>query len=137
MMIFCKRFLCLILILATTITFSLPRDLWALDEHVVSSDELQRSILIAAQERQEKIARIQQFFATEPGTHILKQAGVTSTQIERAVPQLSDQELTQLSLKTDAVQQDFAGGMTDHELVTVLIIVLLVVAIVAIVTHID
>src|SRR5262245_44444406 len=133
-MMICKRFVCLVLILATTITLSLPRNLFAFEEHLVSSVELQRSMLAAAQERQEKIVRLKQFFATDTGASILKQAGVTSSKIDRALPQLSDEELAQLSLKTEAVQTDFAAGYHEHELITVLIIVLLVVAIVAIAT---
>src|SRR3990172_1483924 len=102
MNLYCRRILSAVLIFATAITFSIPRDLLASENHLISPADLQRSIISAARARQEKIDNLKEFFASEIGRKVLRQAGVTSTKIENALPGLSNEELAQLSLKTQA-----------------------------------
>src|SRR5574341_1507479 len=134
---YCRKILSVVLILITALTVSFPRNLVASEDHLIAPSDFQHSMVVAAQARQQQIDGLKDFFASEIGRQVLKQAGITSTKIENALPRLSNDELAQLSLKADMVKSNFAAGYHEHQMITVLIIVLLVVAIVVVVASVD
>ncbi len=120
------------LLILATISFYSPQKL-AAEDHIVSSQELQNTIESAAQTRQEQIDQIREFFSSDAGAQVLKQAGVTSGKVEKVLPKLSDEEVSQLASKTQAVQANFAAGYHMSDPVTLLLIIFLVVAIVVLI----
>ncbi len=102
---------------------AVPQDLLA-QEHVVTSSELQRQTITAAQSRQEKIQNVQKFFASERAQKALKSARIDYQKVQKAVAQMSDQELTQLAAKTATTQKDFAAGALTNQELTYIIIAL-------------
>lgn len=101
----------------------LPADVLA-QNHVVSPKELQQQAIAAAADRQAKIDRVQQFFGSETAKKALKSSKIDYRKVQAAIPQLSDEELTQLAAKTDKAQQDFAAGALSNQQITYILIAL-------------
>ena len=64
----------------------------------------------------------------------MKSAHINPQQVKNAVPQLSDDELAQLSARSDKAQKDFAAGrISDRDLLVILIgfaaLILIIVAV--------
>jgi Flp pilus assembly protein TadB len=113
----------LALVVTLVAAFSVPQDVLA-QSHVVSPNELQQQAVAAAQDRQEKIERVQQFFASETAKKALKSADIDYGKIQKAIPQLSDDELATIAAKTDKAQQDFAAGALTNQQITYILIAL-------------
>lgn len=120
----------------TVFTFALmvvpPVDLIAAD-HIVKIEDLHKKMLTKSQTRLQNVTKIQQFLSTEPARQALKQAAVDPVKIEKAIPQLTDEELARIAAQADQVQRNFAAGYVDRDIVTLLLIVLLVVAVIVVV----
>jgi hypothetical protein len=105
------------------------------ESHVLSSNELQQQMITAANERQGKVERVQQFFGSEVAQKALKASGMNYKQVQSAVAQLDDRELAQLAAKTDKAQQDFAAGALSNQQITYILIALATAVIVIILVH--
>lgn len=101
----------------------LPQDVFA-QEHVVSSKDLHRDLVAAAQARQGNQAQVLKFFSSEQATKALKSANLPYQKVQRAVSQLSDAELARLAATTEKVQNDFAAGNLTNQQITYIIIAL-------------
>jgi hypothetical protein len=124
----------LALIVALIGVFAVPQDVLA-ESHVLSSNELQQQMITAANERQGKVERVQQFFGSEVAQKALKASGMNYKQVQSAVAQLDDRELAQLAAKTDKAQQDFAAGALSNQQITYILIALATAVIVIILVH--
>ena len=103
--------------------------------HVVSPAELQQATASAAQTRRQNIAKVEKFFSSEQARKSLKSAHLDPTQIKKAVPSLSDQELARLALRADKAQRDFAAGALNNQQITYILIALGAAVIVLIAVH--
>jgi hypothetical protein len=101
----------------------LPQDVLA-QEHVVSSKDLHRDLVAAAQARQGNQTKVLKFFSSEQAAKALKSANLSSQRVEKAVSQLSDDELARLAATTEKVQNDFAAGNLTNQQITYIIIAL-------------
>lgn len=113
----------LALVVTLVAAFSIPQDVLA-QSHVVSPNELRQQAVAAAQNRQQKIERIQQFFASATAQKALKGANIDCGKVQKAIPQLSDSELATIAAKTDKAQQDFAAGALNNQQITYILIAL-------------
>ncbi len=112
----------------------LPQDLFA-QEHVVSVQDLHRDLVAASQARQNNQAKVVKFLSTDLGQKALKSANLSYEKVQKAVSQLSDDELARLAAKSEKLQADFAGGkLSTNEtyiliaVATAVIILLIVIA---------
>ena len=112
----------------------LPQDMLA-QEHVVTAADLHRAMVAASQARDTSQAKVLKFLSTDPGRKALKSANVPYQKVQKALAQLSDEELARLAAKSEKWQADFAGGkLTTNEtyiliaVATALIILLIVIA---------
>ena len=101
----------------------LPQDLLA-QEHVVSAKDLHRDLVAAAQARQGNQAKVLKFFSSEQANKALKSANLPYEKVQKAVSQLSDDELARLAATTERVQNDFAAGALTNQQITYIIIAL-------------
>ncbi|HWR17875.1 MAG TPA: hypothetical protein VN577_23805 [Terriglobales bacterium] len=101
----------------------LPQQLLA-QEHVVSSDAIQRELLKSAAQRSQNEQSLKAFFGSEQATRSLKKAGINPEQVTNAISQLSDDELAQISAKAQSAQNDFAAGALTNQEITYLLIAL-------------
>src|SRR6266481_788876 len=79
-------------------------------QHVVSLNELSKDSGTLAETRQANEAAVRQLFASEPGQKALKSANIDYAKVDRAVGQLSDEDVAKLAGRSRQVQHDFAAG---------------------------
>jgi hypothetical protein len=110
--------------LVCTLTLALQIPLLAAQNHVVSPAELQQATASVAHTRQQNITKVEKFFSSERAEKALKSAHLDPTQIKKAVPSLSDQELARLASRADKSQKDFAAGALTNQQITYILIAL-------------
>ncbi len=123
------RAACLLPIAALTALLPIPAALRAQD-HIASPADLHGQIRLAQQERQENLARIHEFFASDLAKDAFKGAKLNPKKITEAVSVLSDSEVARLASQTDHVQRDFAAGRLTTQQVTYIILGAIAVAII-------
>ena len=108
----------------------------AQDKHVVSVQDLSRDAAGPAETRQANEAALRQLFTSEQAQQTLKSANIDYSKVDKAVGQLSDEDLTKLAARSRQVQDNFAAGragsLSDRDLLIILIIAILVIALVAV-----
>jgi hypothetical protein len=93
-------------------------------DHVVSSQAIQQELLNSAAKRDQNANTLNAFFGSESSQKALKNSGMSSEQVRKAVSQLNDNELAQLAGKANKAQQDFAAGSLTNQQLTYIIIAL-------------
>jgi len=129
----CGRALALILLACFSGTVA---PLQAQDHHVVSVQDLSRDAARPAETRQADEAALRQLFTSEQAQQVLKSANIDYSKVDKAVGQLSDDDLAKLATRSRQVQDNFAAGragsLSDRDLLIILIIAILVIALVAV-----
>lgn len=104
------------------------------NQHVVSLDELKRDTARPAQTREANEAAVRQIFSSEQAQKALKAANIDYAKVDKAVGQISDEDLAKLAERSRQIQNDFsagkAGSLSDRDLLVILIIALLVILLV-------
>jgi hypothetical protein len=101
-------------------------------QHVVSLNELSKASAAPAETRATNETAIRQLFVSEPGQKALKSAKIDYAKVDRAVGQLSDEDVAQLAGRSRQVQHDFAAGsLSDRDLLVIVIIAVLIIALIA------
>jgi hypothetical protein len=103
-------------------------------DHVVSPLDLQKDVSAASATRQKNLAQAEGFLSSTEAQQAMKSAHISPEQVKNAVPQLNDDELAQLSARSEKAQKDFAGGrISDRDLLVILVgigvLILIVVAV--------
>ncbi len=130
----CGRILALILLGGVAMT---PARLQAQDKHVVSSQELSKDAARPAETRGANEAALRQLFSSEQAQQALKSANLDYGKVDKAVAQLSDEDLAKLATRSRQVQGNFAAGsragsLSDRDLLIIIVIAVLVIALVAV-----
>jgi hypothetical protein len=112
---------------------AIPQDALA-QNHVVTSSDLQKDVTAASAARQKNLAQVEGFLSSTEAQRAMKSVHVNPQQVKNAIPQLNDDELAQLSARSEKAQKDFAAGnINDHDLLIILVaVVALVLIIVAV-----
>jgi len=103
-------------------------------DHIVPSQALDQKLADSSATRQKNIDTLQQLLARPEAQKAMHDAKVDPVQVRNAIPNLSDQDLANLSARATHAQQDFAAGHIGPSLFTVIIIAIIVI-IVLIVIH--
>jgi hypothetical protein len=113
-----------------------PARAQAQERHVVSSQELSQDVTRPAETRGANEAALRQLFSSEQAQHALKSANVDYSRVDKAVGQLSDEDLAKLAARSREAQRNFAGGkagsLSDRDLLIIIIIAVLIIALVAV-----
>jgi hypothetical protein len=103
-------------------------------QHVVGLDELTQAAAQPAQSRQADESAVRQLFSSGEAQEALKSAKIDYKKVDKAIAQLSDDDLAKLAAKSRQAQSDFAAGSLSRPgwiaiivLVAILIIVLAIV----------
>jgi hypothetical protein len=97
-------------------------------DHVVSLEELKSDAAKPAQTRQANEADVRHLLRTEAGQQALKQAKVDYAKVDKAISQLSDDDLATVAEKSRQANRDFAaGGLTQTLIIVIVLIVILIV----------
>jgi hypothetical protein len=116
-----------------TLTFVTAQSTIAQD-HVVAPSAIQRDVAASSSARQKNQAQLQDFVSSPQAQEALKTAHLDSNQVKNAVPNLNNEEMAELSARSEKAQADFvAGKLSDRDLIIILLaIVALILIIVAV-----
>lgn len=104
------------------------------DTHLVSPAQMQQQVHNSSAERQKNIDTLTNFLSTPTAIGKMKSERIDPAQVKNAIPNLSDDELADLSARATKAQQQFtAGTLSNNDLL--IIILVLVVVILLIVVH--
>ena len=118
-----RKFATGVLLLMFAIQASAMQNLFA-EEHAVSSAQLHETLVGSAKARQANAESIQKFFASKPVTKRLSGHVLKFGKVEKAIPLLSDEELSRLASQVQQVETDIAAGVLTNEQITYIIIAL-------------
>ena len=108
----------------------------AQDKHVVTSQELSKDAARPAETRGANEAALRQLFSSEQAQQALKSANIDYNKVDKAVGQLSDEDLAKLAERSRQMQENFAAGragsLSDRDLLIIIIIAVLVIALIAV-----
>ena len=93
-------------------------------DHLVSPSTLQKAAVGASEQREQNLATLKTFFASDKAKQALESAHMNPEQVNKAVSGLSDDELAQLAQRANKAQADFAAGnLSDRDLLIILVCV--------------
>jgi hypothetical protein len=102
------------------------------NRHVVSLSELSKDSGAPAEARQADEAAIRHLMSSEHGQKALQSAKIDYAKVDKAVGQLSDEDVAKLAARSRQVDHDFAAGnLSDRDLLIIVIIAVLVIALIA------
>jgi hypothetical protein len=96
--------------------------------HVVSLDELNKDAARPAQSRQANEAAVRELLSSGAGQQALKSAKVDYQRVDKAIGQLSDEDLAKVADRSRQAESDFAaGGFKSTLIIAIVLIVVLIV----------
>ena len=96
-------------------------------QHVVAKEELSQDIARVSDVRQANEAAIRHLLSSEAGQQALKSAKIDYVKVDKAIPQLSDEELSSLASRARRAEQDFAAGFISAKTLAYIILALVVI----------
>jgi hypothetical protein len=102
-------------------------------DHVVSSQALTNNLEASSTARQKNIETLTKFMSTPTAEKAMRDAKIDPVQVQKAIPTLSDQELTNLSTRAADAQQKFSAGVLGTSTITLIIVLIAIIIIVAII----
>jgi hypothetical protein len=94
-------------------------------QHVVSPSDLEKDAAQPAETRQSNEAAVRTMLSSDPGQRALKSAGVDYLKVDKAIGQLSDEDVARLAERSRKAQNDFAAGrISDRDLMWIIVIAL-------------
>jgi hypothetical protein len=94
-------------------------------QHVVSLSDLNKDAARPAQTRQANEEAVRTLLSSDPGQKALKSAGVDYQKVDRAVGQMTDEDVAKLAERSRRAQNDFAAGrISDRDLMWIIVIAL-------------
>ncbi len=118
------------LFVSLIIPFVVPQVILGQD-HVVPSSDLRNDLAGASAARQKNQAQLEEFVSSPEAQKALKTAHIDGEQVKNAIPQLSDEDLAQLSARSEKAQKDFAAGrLSDRDLIIIILGILALILII-------
>ena len=94
-------------------------------DHVVATQELHKAAGQAAEARASNEASIRRLLSSERAQETLKSAHVEYQQVDKAVGQLSDEDVAKMAARSREVENDFAAGrFSDRDLLIIVLVAL-------------
>lgn len=94
-------------------------------QHVVSLSDLNKDAARPAQTRQSNEEAVRALLSSDSGQKALTSAGVDYQKVDKAVGQLSDEDVAKLAERSRKAQNDFAAGrISDRDLMWIIVIAL-------------
>jgi hypothetical protein len=102
-------------------------------DHVVSLDELKSDAAKPSQTRADNEAEVRHLLQTEAGQEALKQTKVDYARVDKAISQLSDDDLANVAQKSRQADVDFAAGGLKATLIIVIALIIILIVVLALV----
>jgi hypothetical protein len=92
-------------------------------QHVVSLSDLNKDAARPAQTRQSNEEAVRMLLSSDQAQKALKSANLDYQKVDKAVGQLSDEDLAKLAERSRQAQNDFAAGrISDRDLLWIIVI---------------
>ena len=92
-------------------------------QHVVSLSDLNKDAALPAQTRQSNEEAVRTLLSSDPGQKAFKSVNLDYQKVDKAVGQLSDEDLAKLAERSRQAQSDFAAGrISDRDLLWIIVI---------------
>jgi Flp pilus assembly protein TadB len=109
------------------------RDAQTQSQHVVSPDELNQDAARAAQSRQANEGAVRDLLKTSEGQEALRRAKVDYQRVDKAMAQVSDEDMAKLGERSRQAKSDFAAGAIGSTLLIVVILIIVLAIVLAVV----
>ena len=97
-------------------------------QHVVSLSDLSKDAARPTQTRQANEEAVRTLLSSEQGQKAVKSAKLDYQKVDKAIGQLSDEDLTRLAERSRQAQADFAAGrISDRDLLWIIVIALAII----------
>ncbi len=97
-------------------------------QHVVSLSDLNKDAARPAQTRQSNEEAVRTLLSSDQAQKALKSANLDYQRVDKAVGQLSDEDLAKLAARSRQAQSDFAAGrISDRDLLWIIVIALAII----------
>jgi hypothetical protein len=118
--------LCVSLLVITFLLGAMGVSVWAQDrQHVVTLEEMKRDSAGSAKTRQANEEAVRSLLSSDQGQRAIKSAHLDYQRVDKAVSQLSDEDLAKLAERSRHAQADFAAGrISDRDLLWIILIAL-------------
>jgi hypothetical protein len=104
--------------------FAAPTQRVLADDHAVSTADLHQALVDSADTRQTDVETVQKFFKSDLVQKTLGHQIVNAAKVEKAIPLLNDEELSQLASQCRQVDSDISAGALTNQQITYIIIAL-------------
>jgi hypothetical protein len=125
--------LSMLFVFLLTLVFATPRSAVPQD-HVVAPSDIHKDVAASSSTRQKNQAQLENFVSSPQAQEALKSAHLDANRVKNAIPNLNNEEMAELSVRSEKAQEDFAAGrMSDRDLIIILLaVVALILIIVAV-----
>ena len=128
----CVRLLAVILLLC----FANGSPAQAQDQrHVVSVDELSKDVARPAETRQANEEAVRHLLSSDAGQNALKSANVDYQRVDKAIGQLSDEDVAKLADRSRKAESDFAAGAISAKTLAYLIIAIVIIVVIIVIAR--
>ena len=94
------------------------------EEHAVSAADLHQALVESAKTRQTNVETVQKFFSSKVVKNTLSRRMMNFSKVEKAIPLLSDEELSRLASQCRQVESDISAGAISNQEITYILIAL-------------
>ena len=101
-------------------------------QHVVTADELNKQTAQPTQTRQANEDAVRHLLSSDAGQKALKSANVDYQRVDKAIGQLSDEELAKLADRSRQAESDFAAGFISAKTLAYIILATVVIVVIAV-----
>jgi hypothetical protein len=103
------------------------------EKHVVALDEMSKQTAQPAETRQANEDAIRHLLSSDAGQKALKSASVDYQRVEKAIGQLSDEDLAKLADRSRQAESDFAAGAISAKTLAYIIIAIVIIVVIIVV----
>jgi hypothetical protein len=100
------------------------------DQHVVTLDELGQQTARPAATRQDDEAAIRHLLSSDAGQEALKSAKVDYQRVDKAIGQLSDEDVAKLASRSRQAESDFAAGLISAKTLAYIVIAVVIIVVI-------
>ena len=101
-------------------------------QHVVTLEELHTQAAQPAETRQSNENAIRHLLSSDAGQKVLKDANIDYQRVDKAIGQLSDEELARLADRSRQAESDFAAGFLSPKTLAYIILIVVVIVVIAV-----
>jgi len=104
-------------------------------QHVVTSEELGQQVARPAEARQANEEAVRHLLSSDAGQNALKSANVDYQRVDKAIGQLSDEEVAKLADRSRQAESDFAAGAISAKTLAYIILAVVVIVVIIVIAR--